>query len=263
MATSRARRTQVPPPRPLLNPRFVSDVQTLKRPSFCQTVAVLARRGPGGRQLTAQEPQRPWGSARPFPAPPPERVPLPGAESRVSACGRCSPAPRCPGAGVPATRRHAPSCGASGSQAPFPPGPSTTRPPSSGHCAFGRHTHCSSTSRVWMCTARRWPTAVAWPRPAPQLAGRGSARASAPCDGSRELLAAGSGDSAGRVVLRCLALRRSRPAVLASVVSDALVVRPAARPAGPCTPLLRLVLRILFHVWFAAVLCVRCDFLFL
>lgn len=90
MATSRARRTQVPPPRPLLNPRFVSDVWTLKRPSFCQTVAVLPRRGPGGRQLTAQEPQRPWGSARPFPASPPERVPLPGAESHVSACGRCS-----------------------------------------------------------------------------------------------------------------------------------------------------------------------------
>lgn len=59
----------------------------------------------------------------------------------------------------------------------------------------------------------------------------------------------------------CLALRRSRPAVLASVVSGALVVRPAARPARPCTPPLRLVLRILFHVWFAAVLCVRCDFL--
>lgn len=83
MATSRARRTQVPPPRPLLNPRFVSDVQTLKRPSFCQTVAVLARRGPGGRQLTAQEPQRPWGSAHPFPSLlPPGTGPI--ARSRVA-----------------------------------------------------------------------------------------------------------------------------------------------------------------------------------
>lgn len=259
MATSRARRTQVPPPRPLLNPRFVSDVQTLKRPSFCQTVAVLPRRGPGGRQLTAREPQRPWGSARPFPASPRNGSRC-QEQSRTCPRAVAAAAPRCPGAGVPATRRHAPSCGASGSQAPFPPGPSTTRPPSSGHCAFGRHTRCGSTSRVWMCTARRWPTAVAWPRPAPQLAGRRSAWASAPCGRVPRAPRRWLG-GLGRA--RCLALRRSRPAVLASVVSGALVVRPAARLARPCTPPLRLVLRILFHVWFAAVLCVRCDFLFL
>lgn len=83
--------------------------------------------------------------------------------------------------------------------APRAPRPVVTAPSGVTHAAAARHAcGCARPGGG----RPRWPTAVAWPRPAPQLAGRGSARASAPCDGSRELLAAGSGDSAGRVVLR-------------------------------------------------------------
>lgn len=202
MATSRARRTQVPPPRPLLNPRFVSDVRTLKRPSFCQTVAVLPRRGPGGRQLTAREPQRPWGSARPFPACPPERVPLPGAESHVSACGRCSRASLSRGRrpGDEETRPFLRGLWVPGA---LPSRPQHHAPP----VQWSLRLRASHTLRQHVTRVDVHGPAVAWPRwpgrgpphSSPGVAQPGHRRRA---DGSRELLAAGSGDSAGRVVLR-------------------------------------------------------------